>query len=69
MSGGGKSSLVIETLYKGLSKIKNNLNEKALPFVSLKGSEFIDKIIQIDQSPIGRTPRSNPQLTPDVSHL
>ena len=60
MSGGGKSSLVIETLYKGLSKIKNNLNEKALPFVSLKGSEFIDKIIQIDQSPIGRTPRSNP---------
>jgi excinuclease ABC subunit A len=60
VSGGGKSSLVIETLYKGLSKIKNNLNEKALPFVSLKGSEFIDKIIQIDQSPIGRTPRSNP---------
>ena len=60
MSGGGKSSLVIETLYKGLSKIKNNLNEKALPFVSLNGSEFIDKIIQIDQSPIGRTPRSNP---------
>ena len=60
VSGGGKSSLVIETLYKALSKAKNNSNEKPLPFVSLSGSELIDKIIQIDQSPIGRTPRSNP---------
>ena len=60
VSGGGKSSLIIETLYKALSKIKINSNEKSLPFLSLSGSEFIDKIIQIDQSPIGRTPRSNP---------
>ena len=60
VSGGGKSSLIIETLYKGLSKIKNNSNEKSLSFVSLSGAEYIDKIIQIDQSPIGRTPRSNP---------
>ncbi len=60
VSGGGKSSLVIETLYKALSKIKVTSNEKSLPFLSLSGSEFIDKIIQIDQSPIGRTPRSNP---------
>ena len=60
VSGGGKSSLVIETLYKALSKAKNNSNEKPLPFLSLLGSELIDKIIQIDQSPIGRTPRSNP---------
>ena len=60
VSGGGKSSLVIETLYKALSKAKNNSNEKPLPFLSLSGSELIDKIIQIDQSPIGRTPRSNP---------
>ena len=60
VSGGGKSSLVIETLYKALSKIKINSNEKSLPYSSLSGSEFIDKIIQIDQSPIGRTPRSNP---------
>ena len=60
VSGGGKSSLIIETLYKGLSKIKNNSNEKSLSFLSLSGAEYIDKIIQIDQSPIGRTPRSNP---------
>ena len=60
VSGGGKSSLIIETLYKALSKIKNNSNEKSLSFTSLSGSEYIDKIIQIDQSPIGRTPRSNP---------
>ena len=60
VSGGGKSSLVIETLFKALSKIKINSNDKSLPFSSLSGSEFIDKIIQIDQSPIGRTPRSNP---------
>jgi len=60
VSGGGKSSLVIETLYKALSKAKNNSNEKPLPFLSLSGSELIDKIIKIDQSPIGRTPRSNP---------
>ena len=52
--------MVIETLYKALSKAKNNSNEKPLPFLSLSGSELIDKIIQIDQSPIGRTPRSNP---------
>ena len=60
VSGGGKSSLIIETLYKALSKNKNNSNEKSLSFTSLSGAEYIDKIIQIDQSPIGRTPRSNP---------
>ena len=68
VSGGGKSSLVIETLYKALSKIKINSNEKSLPYSSLSGSEFIDKIIQIDQSPIGRTPRSNPQHIQVVLH-
>ena len=60
VSGGGKSSLIIETLYKALSKKINNSNLKPLPFDSLVGDELVDKIIEIDQSPIGRTPRSNP---------
>ena len=60
VSGGGKSSLIIETLYKALSKKINNSNLKSLPFESITGDELVDKIIEIDQSPIGRTPRSNP---------
>ena len=60
VSGGGKSTLIIETLFKALSKKINNSNERALDFDKISGFEFIDKIIQIDQSPIGRTPRSNP---------
>ena len=56
VSGGGKSSLIIETLYKALSKKINNSNLKSLPFDSLVGDELVDKIIEIDQSPIGRTP-------------
>ena len=60
VSGGGKSTLVIETLFKALSKKINNSNERALEFQKISGYEFLDKIIQIDQTPIGRTPRSNP---------
>jgi excinuclease ABC subunit A len=60
VSGGGKSSLVIETLYKELSRQLNGSKEKPGPHKALKGIEHIDKIIDIDQSPIGRTPRSNP---------
>jgi excinuclease ABC subunit A len=60
VSGGGKSSLVIETLYKGLNQIINKSRETPGAFKRIKGSGFIDKIIDIDQSPIGRTPRSNP---------
>lgn len=60
VSGGGKSSLVIETLYKGLNKIINHSAEIAGPYRRIQGMGFIDKIIDIDQSPIGRTPRSNP---------
>ncbi len=60
VSGGGKSTLVIETLFKALSKKINSSNERALSFKKITGYEFIDKIIQIDQTPIGRTPRSNP---------
>ncbi|MDY6407768.1 MAG: excinuclease ABC subunit UvrA [Pseudomonadota bacterium] len=60
VSGGGKSSLVIETLYKGLNQLMNKAHEPAGAFKRIRGSGFIDKIIDIDQSPIGRTPRSNP---------
>ena len=60
VSGGGKSTLIIETLYKSLSKKINNSSEQPLNHKEIKGHENLDKIIQIDQSPIGRTPRSNP---------
>lgn len=60
VSGGGKSSLVIETLYKGLNKILNRSGDMPGPYKRIQGMGFIDKIIDIDQSPIGRTPRSNP---------
>ncbi|PPD42043.1 MAG: excinuclease ABC subunit A [Methylocystis sp.] len=60
VSGGGKSTLVIETLYKAVARRLNNAHEVPAPFDKLEGLEHIDKIIDIDQSPIGRTPRSNP---------
>jgi excinuclease ABC subunit A len=60
VSGGGKSTLVIETLYKAIARRLNNAHEQPAPFDRLEGLEQIDKIIDIDQSPIGRTPRSNP---------
>ncbi len=60
VSGGGKSTLVIETLYKAVARRLNNAHEHPSPFDRLEGLEHIDKIIDIDQSPIGRTPRSNP---------
>jgi excinuclease ABC subunit A len=60
VSGGGKSTLVIETLYKAVAKRLGGAHEHPAPFDRLEGLEQIDKIIDIDQSPIGRTPRSNP---------
>ncbi len=60
VSGSGKSSLVLETLYKALNHQINGSREPAGIYKALKGAENIDKIIDIDQSPIGRTPRSNP---------
>lgn len=60
VSGGGKSSLILETLFKGLNKELNGSREATGIYDSLIGLENIDKIIDIDQSPIGRTPRSNP---------
>ncbi len=60
VSGGGKSSLVIETLYKAAAR--RLMGARVVPgeHEDIKGLEFVDKIIDIDQSPIGRTPRSNP---------
>ena len=60
VSGGGKSSLVIETLYKGLAHHLNDNSQVPGPHDRIDGMIYIDKIIDIDQSPIGRTPRSNP---------
>jgi excinuclease ABC subunit A len=60
VSGGGKSSLIIETLYKALARKLMNAREIPGPHTDLKGIEFLDKVVDIDQSPIGRTPRSNP---------
>jgi excinuclease ABC subunit A len=60
VSGGGKSTLVIETLYKALARRLNGAREHAAPHERIDGVENIDKIVDIDQSPIGRTPRSNP---------
>ncbi len=60
VSGSGKSSLVNEILYKGAARVTNRLQEEAGDFDEILGLENIDKVIDIDQSPIGRTPRSNP---------
>ena len=60
VSGSGKSTLVNETLMPALKGKFTRLKQKPLPYRSLEGVENIDKVIEIDQSPIGRTPRSNP---------
>ena len=60
VSGGGKSSLIIETMYKALARRVMNAREIPGAHDKLEGLEFIDKVVDIDQSPIGRTPRSNP---------
>ena len=60
VSGGGKSTLVVETLYKALVRKLTGAREHAAPHERIDGIENIDKIVDIDQSPIGRTPRSNP---------
>ena len=60
VSGSGKSSLINETLYPILSKHFYRSVKEPLPYESIEGLEYIDKVIEIDQAPIGRTPRSNP---------
>jgi excinuclease ABC subunit A len=66
VSGGGKSTLVIDTLYKAVSRRLMGSGEVPAPFDRLEGLEQLDKIIDIDQSPIGRTPRSNPATYTDL---
>ncbi|MCH8555925.1 MAG: excinuclease ABC subunit UvrA, partial [Schleiferiaceae bacterium] len=60
VSGSGKSSLINETLYRILNKHFYNAVKEPLPYKTIKGLEHLDKVIDINQSPIGRTPRSNP---------
>ncbi len=60
VSGSGKSTFTIDTLYRAASKTLMKSKATPLPYTEIKGLEFVDKVIDIDQSPIGRTPRSNP---------
>ncbi len=60
VSGSGKSSLINETLYPVLSRHFHRSEKAALPYDSITGMEHLDKVIEVEQSPIGRTPRSNP---------
>jgi excinuclease ABC subunit A len=60
VSGGGKSTLVLETLWKSLARNLHKAREIPAPHKAIYGAEFLDKVVDIDQSPIGRTPRSNP---------
>ena len=60
VSGGGKSTLIVDTLYKAVARQLNGASEPPAPHDRIDGLEKLDKVIDIDQSPIGRTPRSNP---------
>jgi len=60
VSGSGKSTLINQTLYPALARKLNNAKFQGLPYKQIKGLQHLDKVIDIDQSPIGRTPRSNP---------
>src|SRR5271163_3396505 len=60
VSGGGKSTLTIDTLYKAVARHLNGASDPPAPHDHIEGLEHLDKVIDIDQSPIGRTPRSNP---------
>jgi excinuclease ABC subunit A len=60
VSGGGKSTFTVETLYKAAARRLNNASDVPAPHERIEGLENFDKVIDIDQSPIGRTPRSNP---------
>jgi excinuclease ABC subunit A len=60
VSGGGKSTLIVDTLYKAVARKLNSAIEHPAPHKAIEGLQHLDKVIDIDQSPIGRTPRSNP---------
>ena len=66
VSGSGKSSLIHETLFPILNRYFFNSKKEPLPYESVTGLEHIDKVIEVDQSPIGRTPRSNPATYTEV---
>ncbi len=66
VSGGGKSTLIIDTLFKAASRRLMGSGEVPAPHERIEGMELLDKIIDIDQSPIGRTPRSNPATYTDL---
>ncbi|HEX5327397.1 MAG TPA: excinuclease ABC subunit UvrA, partial [Acetobacteraceae bacterium] len=66
VSGGGKSTLVVDTLYRAASRRLMGSSEVPAPHDRIEGLELLDKIIDIDQSPIGRTPRSNPATYTDL---
>ena len=73
VSGSGKSTLVNQTLHRALARVLHGAKAKAAPHAAIDGIDAVDKIIDIDQSPIGRTPRSNPatytQLFSDIRDL
>jgi excinuclease ABC subunit A len=60
VSGSGKSSLINQTLHPALAGKYHHSGKQTLPYRELTGIEYLDKVIEVDQSPIGRTPRSNP---------
>lgn len=60
VSGSGKSSLINDTLHPALAKLLYRSNADPLPYDQMEGTEYIDKVIEVDQDPIGRSPRSNP---------
>ena len=60
VSGSGKSTLINDTLYKAVADLLNRSNRNPAPHKEIQGLEQIDRVIDISQSPIGRTPRSNP---------
>jgi excinuclease ABC subunit A len=66
VSGSGKSTLIYDIIYKGLMEIFYNSNEKPGSFQEFRGIENIDRVVLVDQSPIGRTPRSNPATYTNV---
>ncbi|MDD2678191.1 MAG: excinuclease ABC subunit UvrA [Candidatus Pacebacteria bacterium] len=66
VSGSGKSSLIYEVLYKNLVRIINRINKPLDNVSKILGAEYLDKVVMVDQSPIGRTPRSNPATYTDI---
>ena len=68
VSGSGKSTLINDTFYRLAAMELNGAGEQPAPYESIEGLELFDKVVDIDQSPIGRTPRSNPATYPACSH-